>query len=291
MDHIVTIGLPVRNSGEQIRVALDSLLSQTHQNLKIVISDNCSTDNTFAICQEYAARDTRISLYRQAQDVGPFRNFRFVLFKAESDFFMWASHDDRWSPSFVERNLAMLSTNPQAIASISRVMLVSSGGNLRPARGTAPLQGKPSERLLKFLKRPSEASWLYSVFRTPQLKQSFPEDIDVYGFDYVVLALALTHGEFLEVPEFLLEREQHDFLHYQRAYVSHQNTFWRRWFSGHDLTMKIYEKIPMPLGGGLHRALLLLELRHFAHHAVFRFPWLLRLISSLPIQQPLVRIG
>jgi glycosyltransferase involved in cell wall biosynthesis len=50
---LVTIGIPVYNGEEYIRSALDSLLSQQYKNIKIIISDNASTDHTAEICKYY----------------------------------------------------------------------------------------------------------------------------------------------------------------------------------------------------------------------------------------------
>src|SRR5690242_20405222 len=52
---LVTIGLPVFNASQYLRECLVSLVEQTYSNIRIVISDNASTDDTVAICEEFAA--------------------------------------------------------------------------------------------------------------------------------------------------------------------------------------------------------------------------------------------
>ncbi len=59
----VTIGMPVYNGVDYMAEALDSIRAQTYTDFEIVISDNGSTDETVALCQDYAARDTRIRVY------------------------------------------------------------------------------------------------------------------------------------------------------------------------------------------------------------------------------------
>ncbi len=280
MSQAVTIGMPVRNGAKQIHVALSSLIAQTHRDIRILISDNCSTDRTVDACQEFAAQDSRITVFRQRQNLGICGNFRFVLNEAVTPFFMWACHDDQWSPTFVERNLASLAGNPNAVGSISGVVMISPEGRRRSARGTSPLKGTMPHRLVSFLERPSEASWLYSVFRTEPLRQSFPDDIDVYGFDYVVLALILTRGDILQVPEFLMEREDHDYLYYHRNFSARQPSFLGRWFAAHPYVAQIRKRIFVPPGAGFRRALLRMELRHAVQHALFRFPWLQKVVGA-----------
>ncbi len=97
----VSIGMPVYNGENFIRVALASLLAQTFTDFELIISDNASSDATEAICCEYAARDSRIKYVRQNENRGAIANFQFVLDKAVGKYFMWAAADDVWESSFV----------------------------------------------------------------------------------------------------------------------------------------------------------------------------------------------
>jgi glycosyltransferase involved in cell wall biosynthesis len=104
----VSIGMPVYNGEEYIREALDSLLAQTFTDFELIISDNCSTDKTQEICNEYSTRDSRIIYIRQDMNIGPAANFEFVLQKSSGKYFMWAAHDDRWKCTFLEKLVAIL---------------------------------------------------------------------------------------------------------------------------------------------------------------------------------------
>src|SRR5438128_542667 len=71
----VSIGLPVYNGERYLRLALDSLLSQTFTDFELIISDNASTDGTTEICRAYAARDARIRYSRLEHNIGGSPNF------------------------------------------------------------------------------------------------------------------------------------------------------------------------------------------------------------------------
>ena len=92
----VSIGMPVYNGEKYIREALDSLLGQSFTGFELIISDNASTDGTEAICQQYAAKDSRIRYVRQPVNLGALDNFTFVLDEARGGYFMWAAADDRY---------------------------------------------------------------------------------------------------------------------------------------------------------------------------------------------------
>ena len=98
----VSIGMPVYNGENYIRLALDSLLSQSFFNFEIIISDNASEDKTGEIVKNYAKNDPRIKYFLQDRNIGPAANYKFVLDKAIGFFFMWAAHDDTWDQNWIE---------------------------------------------------------------------------------------------------------------------------------------------------------------------------------------------
>ncbi|MEM9484388.1 MAG: glycosyltransferase [Cyanobacteria bacterium P01_F01_bin.116] len=66
----VCIRLPVFNGENYLREAIESILSKTFKDFSLVISDNCSTDSTQQIFEEYAAKDSRILSVRQSENIG-----------------------------------------------------------------------------------------------------------------------------------------------------------------------------------------------------------------------------
>jgi glycosyltransferase involved in cell wall biosynthesis len=111
----VTIGLLIYNGEKFIKLAIDSLLSQTFSDFELIISDNASIDSTQYICTEYAKNDKRIIYYRQDQNIGLENNYIFLVSKAKGEFFMWASYDDIWDKNFIS-NLLHEFKNPDVVS-------------------------------------------------------------------------------------------------------------------------------------------------------------------------------
>jgi glycosyltransferase involved in cell wall biosynthesis len=202
----LTIGLAVYNGSAGLSAALDSLLAQTFTNFTLHISDNASTDSTQEICEQAAARDSRIVYTRQKNNIGAFLNFRFVLEQANTPYFMWAAHDDSWGPTFIEKNLMQLKANSKAAASISKILFHDEGAPVRHSNSTFPLEGSLAENLHLFLAEPGDASRLYAIHRTEGLKRSFPQISPFHCFDWLIIALSLREGHYLEWPEILMSR-------------------------------------------------------------------------------------
>lgn len=98
---LVTIGIPTYNrAGGYLRQALESALAQKYPSLEIVVSDNCSTDDTEAVVRGY--RDPRIRYIRQRTPLIPNENFNFCLAQAKGDYFLLLHDDDVIDHDFVE---------------------------------------------------------------------------------------------------------------------------------------------------------------------------------------------
>lgn len=98
---LVTIAIPTYNRAAcYLKHALESALKQTYQNIEIVVSDNCSPDNTEAVVKSYT--DPRIRYFRQAQDLKPNDNFNFCLKQANGNYFLLLHDDDMIDNDFVE---------------------------------------------------------------------------------------------------------------------------------------------------------------------------------------------
>src|SRR6218665_298230 len=103
--------MPVYNGGGTLVPVIESLLSQTYKDFILLISDNCSTDETEHICRAFAGRDSRIIYVRQIANVGAEANFDFVLTQSDGEYFMWAAADDVRSPDFISLNINFLDSN------------------------------------------------------------------------------------------------------------------------------------------------------------------------------------
>jgi len=121
----ITVGMTAYNSEKFIGDSIESLLAQTTRDIKILISDDASNDGTEEVCKRYMAIDSRICYVKQNKNLGPRANFEFVFKKCDTEYFMWASHDDVWCPTFIEKCILELETNPDAGFVITRWIVES----------------------------------------------------------------------------------------------------------------------------------------------------------------------
>ena len=98
---LVTIAIPTYNRANlYLRQAIESAINQAYPNLEIIISDNCSSDDTEVIVKSF--RDPRIRYFRQEKNIGGNNNFNFCLKQAKGEYFLLLMDDDLIDNDFIE---------------------------------------------------------------------------------------------------------------------------------------------------------------------------------------------
>lgn len=113
----VSIGIPTYKRPLQLKQNVGKLLVQTFTDFELIISDNASPGNeTQKICEEFVKSDSRVKYFKQAENIGAVKNFKFVAEKATGKYFMWASDDDYFSEFYLEKTVEFLDSNPSFVA-------------------------------------------------------------------------------------------------------------------------------------------------------------------------------
>ena len=102
MNDKVDILVATYNGEKYLKEQLDSILNQTYNNIRIIISDDNSTDGTRDILKQYEANN-KITVFYQENNLGYIKNFEFLLKKVENDIYMLSDQDDVWMPEKIEK--------------------------------------------------------------------------------------------------------------------------------------------------------------------------------------------
>lgn len=105
---LVSIITPSYNSAEFIADTIDSILAQTYTNWELLVTDDCSTDDSQAIVRRYAERDGRIRLFSLEKNSGAAVARNRSIREARGRFIAFCDSDDRWYPEKLERQLRFM---------------------------------------------------------------------------------------------------------------------------------------------------------------------------------------
>ncbi len=89
---LFTIATITYNSGNWVRQAIESVLASSFTDFELIISDDCSTDQTWEIIQQY--KDKRIKAWRNEVNLGEYPNRNKVLQAAQGKFIIYIDGDD-----------------------------------------------------------------------------------------------------------------------------------------------------------------------------------------------------
>ncbi len=107
---MVDILLATHNSQKYLEQMLDSLLAQTYKDIRILVNDDASTDNTLPILRRYIKANGSIILPLADEEPagGAKQNFFRLMDSSGADYVMFADHDDVWLPGKVADTLALM---------------------------------------------------------------------------------------------------------------------------------------------------------------------------------------
>lgn len=107
---LVSVLIPNYNKAAYLKETLDSVLAQTYTNWECIIVDDHSTDNSWEILEEYAAKDSRFKIFKRPdtreQGGNAARNFAFEMSKGV--YVNWFDSDDIMLPDKIEKQIYFL---------------------------------------------------------------------------------------------------------------------------------------------------------------------------------------
>lgn len=225
--NLVSIGLPVFNGENFLEKTLQCILSQSYENIEVIISDNASSDKTSEICKEYAFMDKRIVYSRNDKNLGASRNYNTIFHRSNGEYFKWAAHDDLFSVNFIEECVTILSREPSCPLCHSRVLEIDEKENIiRKYPSCERFSSKNSvRRFFECICKPHSQSAVFGVFRSSILSKT--RLIGNYSSsDRTLLGEIALRGPIIEIPKFLFFKRSHPNQHYRIHRTKHSKNLW-----------------------------------------------------------------
>ena len=108
----VSVLIPNYNHAKYLKQRIESILNQTYRDFEIIILDDCSTDRSRDIIDDYTSRFPFITSYYNSINSGsPFIQWDSGVDKAKGEFIWIAESDDFAEPTFLEKTTAIMNDN------------------------------------------------------------------------------------------------------------------------------------------------------------------------------------
>jgi glycosyltransferase involved in cell wall biosynthesis len=250
----ISIGLPVYNGENYLRLALDSILRQDYSDFELIISDNASTDATQDICREYAAKDRRIRYYRNETNNGASANFNCLVKLARGEYFKWAAHDDLHLQGFLGRCVEVIEHAPATVVLVTpKAEAIDANGDFlyKLVESLDTRHPQPHRRVGDVLRSVLWAPAQFGLFRADALRKT--RLIQPFAAtDYVFLVEVAMIGEIWELPETLFQRRKHPGISTMANMKPHDL---RAWFDPSQRGLKNFVPPRLRLGLEFFRAI------------------------------------
>lgn len=128
---LVSVLVPAYNP-KFLRECLSSAVSQTYQNLEIIVADDCPGDEVAHIVADFVATDPRVRYLRNDPPLGAFHNYLKLFDLAQGEYIKYLNDDDKLHPECVSRMVECMQANPGVTLVTSRRQMIDPEGNPLP---------------------------------------------------------------------------------------------------------------------------------------------------------------
>ena len=125
---LVSIAVPTRNRASSLRKSLETIRAQDYSPIEILVSDNCSEDDTEQVCREVMAADPRMRYVRHEKNIGLHANHNFCMDASRGEYLcIFHDHDTR-ALHIVSEYVEFFAKHPRVGVVCSDWDLIDDGG-------------------------------------------------------------------------------------------------------------------------------------------------------------------
>ena len=226
-----TVAMPVFNGENYIRRALESALAQTYSDFELIIVDNASTDATPDICEEYAARDSRIRYLQNESNIGVNANFDRCVELAAGRYFCWLAHDDEMTPDYLSRCSRVLDDRADVVLVHSLVQIIDEQGagiSIYDSGLDGADAGRASDRFRALTHVRHTCTAMFGLHRLESLRRTRILSPNHHAADRSMLAEISLIGKIVQIDEPLFHNREHANRYVRRVKPSERAEFHQR---------------------------------------------------------------
>lgn len=123
----VSVLIPSYNHAKYVDTAIQSVLNQSFSDIEILISDDCSEDNTKEILRRYENM-TQISVFYQPIHIGAVEQIHFLVERASGEYIALLNSDDYWEMSKIQKQVDYLDSHTSVDACFTQAVMVDERG-------------------------------------------------------------------------------------------------------------------------------------------------------------------
>lgn len=126
---LISVIMSVYNDERYVGKAVESILNQTFTDFEFIITNDCSKDGTLEILRDYAAKDSRIMLIENKENLKLTKNLNNMLSMAKGELIARMDSDDICFPERFQKQVNVFKSDPDVDFVFTGSMLIDEEGN------------------------------------------------------------------------------------------------------------------------------------------------------------------
>ena len=179
--------MPVYNAGAYLKQSIQSVISQTYQDWELLVVDDCSSDNSALLIQQFVELDKRVKYFKTDKPSGsPTLPRNIGIEKAQGRYIAFLDSDDIWLPHKLEEQLPLFKNDDTVIVYSNYEKITEEGGR------NQRLVIAPAQTNYKRLLHGNVIGCLTAVYDTKKVGKVYFENIN--HEDYILWLEILKKG-------------------------------------------------------------------------------------------------
>lgn len=144
----IDVVVPCYNYGSFLNQCVDSLLNQAGVDLRVLIIDDASLDNTAEVAADFAGRDSRVTVVRHSANRGHIATYNEGIEWASAEYMLILSADDYLLPGALSRAAQLMDTHSEVGFTAGNVVVLGDDGTETPVRRFVEVTGQSDQCIL-----------------------------------------------------------------------------------------------------------------------------------------------
>ena len=128
---LVSVIIPCYNAEKYVEEAVRSIMTQTYENLEILVTDDCSMDNTLKILKNLEKEDSRIKVIENKENLKIVKSLNNMIDIAQGKYIARMDADDISLPERIEKQVQFMEENPEYGLCGTNAWIIDENGNIK----------------------------------------------------------------------------------------------------------------------------------------------------------------
>ena len=201
---LISIAMATYNGGQYLKEQLDSIYAQTYKNIEVIVTDDCSTDETTEILEQYS-KSHGLKYYVNEENLGFVKNFEKAITLCKGEYIALSDQDDVWE---THKIYTLYHHVKDALLIHSDASLIDESGELTASSYTQNSHKVLRRDIIEYFFN-NDVTGCTMMFSRKLLSTILPVPENVIAHDWWIAIQAKQQGKITYVPEALVQYRQH----------------------------------------------------------------------------------